>query len=315
MAEEFERHMDNAFRFVTARYPDAGLEGIRSHLRNHKTSLRSEAIELLEHVLPTALSKEFSALLEPQRTSKTDIEKEMVHLADADTPESVLLGVLEAYAQTEEDLPPSSRVQLLRHSSAYVRQATLYYFTRTSSDRELVREECERMRQDQSQEVAKFAESIASAGGVIPPRIGGTMTVIEKILTLGRIPIFADLDTTALAHVSSCATEETFPAGTKIITEAEYGEHMFIIVDGSVEIEIGGTHLKNLSSMDFFGEMSMLDGGARSASVVALADCLLLRIGKDDFEQLLSTYSSAALAVIRTLSKRLRDGDSLAAHA
>jgi CRP-like cAMP-binding protein len=67
--------------------------------------------------------------------------------------------------------------------------------------------------------------------------------------------------------------------------------------------------------MDFFGEMSMLDGGARSASVVALADCLLLRIGKDDFEQLLSTYSSAALAVIRTLSKRLRDGDSLAAHA
>jgi CRP-like cAMP-binding protein len=171
------------------------------------------------------------------------------------------------------------------------------------------------MRQDQSQEVAKFAASIASAGGVIPPRIGGTMTVIEKILTLGRIPIFADLDTTALAHVSSCATEETFPAGAKIITEAEYGEHMFIIVDGSVEIEIGGTHLKNLSSMDFFGEMSMLDGGARSASVVALSDCLLLRIGKDDFEQLLSTYSSAALAVIRTLSKRLRDGDSLAAHA
>ena len=141
------------------------------------------------------------------------------------------------------------------------------------------------------------------------------MTVIEKIMTLGRIPIFSELDTTALAHISSFAMEETFAAGVQIIDEGEYGQHMYIIVDGSVEVETNNVQIANLLPGDFVGEMSMLDGGSRSASVRAITDCLLLRIDKDDFEQLLSTYSSAALAVIRTLSKRLRDGIAVAASA
>jgi CRP-like cAMP-binding protein len=82
---------------------------------------------------------------------------------------------------------------------------------------------------------------------------------------------------------------------------------MFLIVDGEVLIQRGQTPLKTLRPRDFFGEMSIIDGEPRSASAIAQTDCLLLRIDKEDFQELLSTYNSAAVSVVRTLNQRLRD--------
>jgi CRP-like cAMP-binding protein len=82
---------------------------------------------------------------------------------------------------------------------------------------------------------------------------------------------------------------------------------MFLIVDGEVSIERGETRLKILGPKDFFGEMSIIDGEPRSASALAQKDCLLLRIDKQDFQELLSTYNSAAVSVVRALNRRLRD--------
>jgi CRP-like cAMP-binding protein len=82
---------------------------------------------------------------------------------------------------------------------------------------------------------------------------------------------------------------------------------MFLIVEGEVLIQRGETPLKTLGPRDFFGEMSIIDGEARSASATAVTDCLLLRIDKEDFQELLSTYSSAAVSVVRALNQRLRE--------
>jgi CRP/FNR family transcriptional regulator/CRP/FNR family cyclic AMP-dependent transcriptional regulator len=53
--------------------------------------------------------------------------------------------------------------------------------------------------------------------------------------------------------------------------------------------------------------MSIIDGEPRSASATAATDCLLLRIDKEDFQDLLSTYNSATVSVVRALNQRLRD--------
>ena len=133
------------------------------------------------------------------------------------------------------------------------------------------------------------------------------MIVVEKMLFLRHVPLFSNMETSELEHVASIAREVTYPAGSRIIQEGEHGDHMFLIVDGEVLIQRGEATLKTLRSRDFFGEMSIIDGEPRSASVIAVTDCLLLRIDKDDFQELLSTYNSAAISVLRALNQRLRD--------
>ena len=133
------------------------------------------------------------------------------------------------------------------------------------------------------------------------------MIVVEKMLFLRNVPLFSNMATSELSQVASVAREVLFPAGYRIIEQGEHGDHMFLIVDGEVLIQRGDTPLKNMQPRDFFGEMSIIDGEARSASAIAQTDCHLLRIDKDDFQALLSTYNSAAVSVIRALNQRLRD--------
>jgi CRP-like cAMP-binding protein len=133
------------------------------------------------------------------------------------------------------------------------------------------------------------------------------MIVVEKMLFLRYVPLFANMATSELTQVATMAREVTFPSGCRIIQQGDHGDHMFLIVEGEVLIQRGDTPVKTLRPRDFFGEMSIIDGEARSASAVAQTDCLLLRIDKDDFQGLLSTYNSAAISVVRALNQRLRD--------
>src|SRR5260370_37259095 len=133
------------------------------------------------------------------------------------------------------------------------------------------------------------------------------MIVVEKVLFLRYVPLFSNMATNELTQVAAMAREVTFPAGYRIIQQGDHGDNMFLIVEGEVLIQRGDTPVKTLHPRDFFGEMSIIDGEARSASAIAQSDCLLLRIDKDDFEGLRSTYNSAAISVVRALNQRLRD--------
>jgi CRP-like cAMP-binding protein len=133
------------------------------------------------------------------------------------------------------------------------------------------------------------------------------MIVVEKMLFLRYVPLFANMATSELTQVATMAREVTFHAGYHIIQQGDHGDHMYLIVDGEVLIQRGDTPVKTLRTRDFFGEMSIIDGEARSASAIAQTDCLLLRIDKDDFHGLLSNYNSAAISVVRALNQRLRD--------
>ena len=133
------------------------------------------------------------------------------------------------------------------------------------------------------------------------------MIVVEKMLFLRYVPLFSNMATSELTQVASMAREVTFPGGQRVIQQGDHGDHMYIIVDGDVLIQRGDTPLKTLGPRDFFGEMSIIDGEVRSASAIAQTDCHLLRIDKDDFQELLATYNSAAVSIARALNQRLRE--------
>jgi len=132
------------------------------------------------------------------------------------------------------------------------------------------------------------------------------MITVEKVLFLSDVPMFEHLQSAELAKIAEITAEIVTPAGTLVFKEGEYGDELFIIVEGRIRISRGDRVLATLDARDYFGEMSLLDGEPRSASARAEVDTLLLRIRQADFQRILARNFDATLAVLRTLSRRLR---------
>jgi len=130
---------------------------------------------------------------------------------------------------------------------------------------------------------------------------------VQKILFLKNIPLFVKMPPDELAHLAGIAEEVVYPEGETVIQEGEHGEEMFLIVEGEVEIHRDTESLAVLGRHDYFGEMSILDGEPRSATVTARSDCLLLRLRQSDFYGILERHFNVALTIIHTLTRRLRD--------
>jgi CRP-like cAMP-binding protein len=140
------------------------------------------------------------------------------------------------------------------------------------------------------------------------------MITLERALHLGQVPLFAGLEVGALTRLAETAEEVALPAGATLFAAGEPGDAMFVVVEGSVAIELEGRRLATLDAGQHFGEMSLLDGEPRSASAIAIEDCLLLRLDQAMLYEVLARHFPAALELLRTLSRRLRqtlaDADS-----
>ncbi len=132
------------------------------------------------------------------------------------------------------------------------------------------------------------------------------MIAIQKVLMLRKVDIFADMTTRQLGHVASVTHEVMKPAGSLIFAEGDAGDALYVIVSGEVEVLRGGKRLKVLRDADYFGELAVLTGETRNASIRALSDCLLLRLERSDFHQVLAGSFEAVLAVVRNICRRLQ---------
>jgi CRP/FNR family cyclic AMP-dependent transcriptional regulator len=132
------------------------------------------------------------------------------------------------------------------------------------------------------------------------------MVPIDRIAFLQNVPLFAGMSSQELLRVAEIVKEVNFPSNTTIIHEDDIGDYMFILVDGEVLIHRGSAQVGRLGSKDFFGEISVLDRGPRSASVTTLSNCQMLRIDERDFWQILVVHSTLAVSLVRILAQRLR---------
>lgn len=132
------------------------------------------------------------------------------------------------------------------------------------------------------------------------------MLTVEKVLFLRTVDLFTYMSTRELGHVAKIAREVAYPAGSLILEEGDYGDALFIIASGEVSVTRGGEGLGVLGESDYFGEMAVLTGETRSATIRASSDCLVMRIEQSEFHRILSENFEAVLAVIRTLCRRLQ---------
>ena len=127
----------------------------------------------------------------------------------------------------------------------------------------------------------------------------------ELVDVLGGMPLFAGLARRHLNRIAALATAKRFPAGTRIVKVGDPGEAFFVILDGKVLVRAGGRRTV-LGTGDFFGEMSLLDGRPRSATVIAQGEVLLMMVTRAKFQKLLVSEPRIAIAIMSTLSLRVR---------
>ena len=120
-------------------------------------------------------------------------------------------------------------------------------------------------------------------------------------------PLFGALDARGLAAVGAAAVEVEFPAERVIARQGEIGTGLFIVAAGGVRVVRDGTLVARLGPGEFFGELSVLDGGPRNAQVVADEPTTCLALATWDAERVLREQPGVALAVLRVLAARLRE--------
>jgi CRP/FNR family transcriptional regulator, cyclic AMP receptor protein len=138
----------------------------------------------------------------------------------------------------------------------------------------------------------------------------------EAMEFLKNAAIFEELEERDFAKISACGVKKGYKKGDVILMEEESGSALFVIVDGEVKVVRVGDDgreviLSILGPSDIFGEMALLDGETRSASVVALDHAELFMIHRKDFLALLHEYPSIAISLLRHLTQRLRRADAL----
>jgi CRP-like cAMP-binding protein len=131
---------------------------------------------------------------------------------------------------------------------------------------------------------------------------------------LSTVSIFSEMDQDSLIEVTKITTERTYPKGSMIILEEEYGDKLFIVQSGTVKItrvndEGKEVILALLGSSEIFGEMAILDGESRSANVLAQEACSLLVISSEDFINILKKNFKVSFALMSELAKKLRKSD------
>lgn len=136
----------------------------------------------------------------------------------------------------------------------------------------------------------------------------------QKLELLRRVPLFAGLDRHGLEEVGRLADEVDVRAGRELTRQGEAAEEFFVVVSGSVRVERDGRTIRNLGDGDFFGEIGLVDGGPRTATVTAESDCRLLVVAHREFHALLDRFPAIQVAVLQALAERVRRTEPEAAY-
>jgi CRP/FNR family cyclic AMP-dependent transcriptional regulator len=134
----------------------------------------------------------------------------------------------------------------------------------------------------------------------------------DKIERLKEVPIFEGCSQRQLRGVAKIARVFDVAADTVLARSGEPGDEFFLIIDGTARAEVSAEKHVLLHPGEFFGEMSILDGGPRSATVVAATPVRLLVISRRHFSMLLKDVPGLTQTLLVTLSKRVRQAEGRA---
>ena len=127
-----------------------------------------------------------------------------------------------------------------------------------------------------------------------------------EMQALRNTPFFSGLPAEDLEAILRVGHPVSFDAGQTIVAEGDPGDAMYIVVEGTAEVDVGGRYHK-LTSGSFFGEMALIGATKRMASVKAAETVKALRIGAEEFRAFVLEHPQVALSMMQALVERLRE--------
>jgi CRP/FNR family transcriptional regulator, cyclic AMP receptor protein len=128
----------------------------------------------------------------------------------------------------------------------------------------------------------------------------------DKIDRLEEVSLFQGCSRRQLRHIARIAETFDAPPGMSLARRGEPGNQFFLILDGTARVEVSPEKQNQLRPGDYFGEMSLLDGEPRSATVIAETAMRVLVISRRNFNTLLGEVPGLIQNILVTLSKRVR---------
>ena len=129
----------------------------------------------------------------------------------------------------------------------------------------------------------------------------------KSVEMLRLVPLFSNLSDKQLRSIAAQSREVSFPAGKEICKQGDTGVGMHVVLEGQTKVQINGRTRRKLGPGAFFGEIALLDGGPRTASVIAETDVHTISIPHWNFRTLLKEQPPLALKMLEETSKRLRE--------
>jgi CRP-like cAMP-binding protein len=137
-------------------------------------------------------------------------------------------------------------------------------------------------------------------------------SVDERVELLRKVWLFSECTEDELGHIAGLVQRKTVGEGTEVIREGEPGTEFFVIIDGNAVAALDGDPLEVLGPGSFFGEISLLDGGERLATVTAKTSLDLLVLSRHDFNEMLeAAMPEVTPKLLQVVGERMR---ILAAH-
>lgn len=127
-----------------------------------------------------------------------------------------------------------------------------------------------------------------------------------KVELIKKVPLFARCSKRELAAIAAEADELALPSGRRLTTQGEPGSEFVIILDGTAEVQKNGRRINQLGPGDFLGEIALISGAPRTATVTTTSDARLLVLTDRGFKRLTRDTPSIQASVLKALSERLQ---------
>lgn len=155
----------------------------------------------------------------------------------------------------------------------------------------------------------------AIASGGVKGRTSGRGRRVDRPLSrddvqmLASVPLFGGLSRRHLRRLAEHADIAAFRAGEAIVKQGQAGGTFYVLVGGEAEVVRGGRRIGTLTPGEFFGEISLLDGGPRTADVVAVTPVVAIRVFKQAFDRMLVEEPGVAARILTVVAGRLRESE------
>lgn len=257
-----------------------------------------------------AFDAAISSLDSPDQSNWANAVEILDSVADRHTVRP-LLRLWEPEAADPKTYNTAPLLESMRHADPWLRACAALAARGVSTEE--VASELTRLVRDDPDETVREAAANALTGDKPMEKLE-SLSVMERILFLKRVPLFADLAPSELKQVASITYEQLFHDQEMLAEQGEPGDELYIIVSGEVQVLFNNgermTELAIRRSGEYVGEMAIISQTPRAARLVAAGEVRTLCIGQKQFEVVLRERPEASMAVMRMLCERLREREN-----